>query len=140
MKNILAIALLLVVGAKASATEFSGSTIFGSSCTVTVSEEVNSKVTVDTDFVTLATHGSTATKTSENEYSFSDIMIQSSGPLTYRPVIGAPITIGGVGVIAWKGKLTLGAKPSLTAMGTGSGVWSWWKQSFTCKNLTVVQK
>lgn len=66
-------------------------------------------------------------------FEFKDVFANTEGN-SYSRVIGAPITIGGIGIVEASGVVLLDGQVAHVKV-AGKGLWAWWSKSFTCKGL-----
>lgn len=72
-------------------------------------------------------------KNSDTNYSVKDELLIDNGDGHYSRVIGAPITVAGLGILESTIHLELGQDKSVAAIRLkGKGLWAWWRKSFTC--------
>ncbi len=88
-------------------------------------------------FAVMNYRGILATQTSEGVFEFDHLMMDT-GRDQYSRVIGAPITIAGIGILELKGQVDLRER-TVKTLARGLSVFSWWKRADFCGGLQSVQ-
>ena len=131
--------LTFVVAHSALAAEFTGVDGLGRACHVYVESGTSSgpqgeeQFGVNVRFSTYSFRGLIATRAAANELTFDNLVMDSGDG--YTRVIGAPITVAGLGILTLTGSIVPMEDGFVAATAKGHGVWGWWKKKFTCMGL-----
>ena len=110
---------------------FSGSDAWGRKCSLSIEDSRGgTELTFHTSKYTFT---EVPLKATADGYTFDALTIDR-GADTFSPPIGAPITIGSIGLVTVKGSVTLDAdkKPQAVKMSAAGGLANWWHANYDC--------